>query len=178
MLFRSVDRFLARFPEYGGDFIKEIDYSIKYVDSLIDDFSDKNKMPQIAVSVDMLDTGIDIPEITNLVFFKKVKSYAKFWQMVGRGTRLCKDLFGGGLDKEKFLIFDWCRNFEYFRANKNGMESGIQESLAEKVFNVKVQITRELEKPENVKNEKYSKYRNDLVAGMHQIVMDMNDDSF
>lgn len=173
-----VDRFLARFPEYGGDFIKEIDYSIKYVDSLIDDFSDKNKMPQIAVSVDMLDTGIDIPEITNLVFFKKVKSYAKFWQMVGRGTRLCKDLFGEGLDKEKFLIFDWCRNFEYFRANKNGTESGIQESLAEKIFNVKVQITRELEKPENVKNEKYSKYRNDLVAGMHQIVMDMNDDSF
>lgn len=82
-----VDRFLARFPEYGGDFIKEIDYSIKYVDSLIDDFSDKNKMPQIAVSVDMLDTGIDIPEITNLVFFKKVKSYAKFWQMVGRGNK-------------------------------------------------------------------------------------------
>ena len=95
--------------------------------------------------------------------------------MVGRGTRLCKDLFGEGLDKEKFLIFDWCRNFEYFRANKNGTESGIQESLAEKIFNVKVQITRELEKPEN---EKYSKYRNDLVAGMHQIVMDMNDDSF
>lgn len=173
-----VDRFLTRFPEYGGDFIKEIDYSIKYVDSLIDDFSDKNKMPQIAVSVDMLDTGIDIPEITNLVFFKKVKSYAKFWQMIGRGTRLCKDLFGEGLDKEKFLIFDWYGNFEYFRVNKNGEESGVQESLTEKIFNVKVQIARELEAPEYTMDEKYSKYRNDLVVGMHQVVMDMNDNSF
>jgi len=83
-----VERFHKIFPEYGGDFIKEIDYSIKYVDTLIDDFSTKEKMPQIAVSVDMLDTGIDIPEILNLVFFKKVRSYSKFWQMIGRGTRL------------------------------------------------------------------------------------------
>ena len=84
-----VKRFNKLFPEYGGDFIKRIDYSIKYSDSLIDEFSTSDKMPQIAVSVDMLDTGIDIPEILNLVFFKKVKSYAKFWQMIGRGTRLC-----------------------------------------------------------------------------------------
>ena len=86
-----VERFQKLFPECGGDFIKRIDYSIKYSDSLIDEFSTREKMPQIAVSVDMLDTGIDIPEILNLVFFKKVKSYAKFWQMIGRGTRLCPD---------------------------------------------------------------------------------------
>ena len=86
-----VKRFHTLFPECGGEFIKQIDYSIKYCESLIDDFSTKEKMPQIAVSVDMLDTGIDIPEILNLVFFKKVRSYAKFWQMIGRGTRLCPE---------------------------------------------------------------------------------------
>ena len=106
-----VDRFTALFPEYGGDFIKQIDYSINYVDTLIDAFSTKDKMPQIAVSVDMLDTGIDIPEILNFVFFKKVRSYAKFWQMIGRGARLCKDLLGVGQDKEGFLIFDFCNNY-------------------------------------------------------------------
>ena len=129
-----VERFGKIFPEYPGDFIKQIDYSIKYVDSLIDDFSSKEKMPQIAVSVDMLDTGIDIPEILNLVFFKKVRSYSKFWQMIGRGTRLCADLLGEGIDKEKFLIFDFCNNFEFFRVNKNGAESGIQASLSEKIY--------------------------------------------
>ena len=86
-------------------------------------------MPQIAVSVDMLDTGIDVPEILNLVFFKKVKSYAKFWQMIGRGTRLCPNLLGEGMDKERFLIFDFCNNFEYFRVNKNGAENGITDSM-------------------------------------------------
>lgn len=82
-----VDRFHEMFPEYGTHYIKQIDYSIKYVDTLIDDFSTSEKLPQIAVSVDMLDTGIDIPEILNLVFFKKVKSYSKFWQMIGQGNK-------------------------------------------------------------------------------------------
>ena len=89
-----VEQFQSMYPEYGSHYIEQIDYSIKYADTLLDDFSTKDKMPQIAVSVDMLDTGIDISEILNLVFFKKVRSYAKFWQMIGRGTRLCKDLFG------------------------------------------------------------------------------------
>ena len=88
--------------------LKTIKFNENDYDSLIDEFSTKDKMPQIAVSVDMLDTGIDIPEILNLVFFKKVKSYAKFWQMIGRGTRLCPDLLGVGIDKERFLIFDFC----------------------------------------------------------------------
>ncbi len=106
-----VDRFNTIYPEYGGNFAKVIDYSTNYVDTLIDDFSDKDKLPQIAVSVDMLDTGIDIPEILNLVFFKKVRSKTKFWQMIGRGTRLCENLLGLGYDKEKFLIFDFCNNY-------------------------------------------------------------------
>ena len=102
-----VERFHIRYPELGNDFIQQIDYSIRYVDSLIDNFSTKENLPQIAVSVDMLDTGIDIPEVLNLVFFKKIRSKSKFWQMIGRGTRLCKDLFGVGIDKEGFLIFDY-----------------------------------------------------------------------
>lgn len=115
--------FQKYYPEYGSDFICRIDYSISYADTLIDDFSTKDKLPQIAVSVDMLDTGIDIPEILNLVLFKKVRSYSKFWQMIGRGTRLCKDLFRPEMDKEAFLIFDFCNNFEYFRANKKGKKN-------------------------------------------------------
>lgn len=173
-----VERFCKLFPERGGDFIKQIDYSIKYCDSLIDDFSTKDKMPQIAVSVDMLDTGIDIPEILNLVFFKKVKSYAKFWQMIGRGTRLCPDLLGEGLNKEKFLIFDFCNNFEYFRVNKNGAESGIQETLSEKIFNTKAMICRELQAPVYVGDEKHLKYRNSLVKDLNEAVVELNDNSF
>lgn len=173
-----VERFQKLFPECGGDFIKRIDYSIKYSDSLIDEFSTREKMPQIAVSVDMLDTGIDIPEILNLVFFKKVKSYAKFWQMIGRGTRLCPDLLGEGVDKERFLIFDFCNNFEYFRVNKGGSESGIQETVCEKIYNTKVQIARELQGPQYTSDEKYTSYREELVEELQHAVLNLNDDSF
>lgn len=173
-----VKRFNKLFPEYGGDFIKRIDYSIKYSDSLIDEFSTSDKMPQIAVSVDMLDTGIDIPEILNLVFFKKVKSYAKFWQMIGRGTRLCPNLLGEGMDKERFLIFDFCNNFEYFRVNKNGAENGITESLNEKIYNTKAQIVRELQAPVYSGDEIYADYRKSLVDDLKEDVISLNDDSF
>ena len=173
-----VERFMKLFPEYGGDFIKQIDYSIKYNDSLIDDFSTKDKMPQIAVSVDMLDTGIDIPEILNLVFFKKVKSYAKFWQMIGRGTRLCPNLLGEGVDKERFLIFDFCNNFEYFRVNKNGSETGIQESLCEKIYNTKAQICRELQAAKYMEDDAYVSYRSNLVTDLNHAVLELNDKSF
>ncbi len=173
-----VERFNKLYPELGGDFIKQIDYSIKYCDTLIDDFSTKEKMPQIAVSVDMLDTGIDIPEILNLVFFKKVRSYSKFWQMIGRGTRLCANLFGEGIDKEKFLIFDFCNNFEFFRVNKNGAESGIQTSLSEKTYTTKAMICRELQAATYANDERYSKYRVDLVTDMMGAVIELNDESF
>lgn len=173
-----VERFNKIFPEYGGDYIKQIDYSIKYVDTLIDDFSTSAKMPQIAVSVDMLDTGIDIPEILNLVFFKKVKSYSKFWQMIGRGTRLCTNLLGEGMDKERFLIFDFCNNFEFFRVNKNGSESGIQTSLSEKIYNTRAQICRELQSSEYTTDGDYVLYRNNTVDDLRGLVVELNDDSF
>ncbi len=173
-----VDCFQKYYPEYGADFICQIDYSISYADTLIDDFSTKDRLPQIAVSVDMLDTGIDIPEILNLVFFKKVRSCSKFWQMIGRGTRLCKDLFGPGMDKEAFLIFDFCSNFEYFRANKKGKETKAQEAPAEKIFNCKVHIARELQAPQFQREEKYAQYRADLVNGLNGQVAELNDGSW
>lgn len=173
-----VKRFNFLFPELGGNFIKQIDYSIKYADTLIDDFSTKEKMPQIAVSVDMLDTGIDIPEILNLVFFKKVRSYAKFWQMIGRGTRLCPNLLGEGVDKEKFLIFDFCNNFDFFRVNKNGAENGIQPSLAEKTYTTKAMICRELQSAAFAGDEDYANYRKELVDECCNAVVELNDNSF
>ena len=173
-----VERFQKLFPDYGADFIQQIDYSIRYCDDLIDSFSMKEKMPQIAVSVDMLDTGIDIPEILNLVFFKKVKSYAKFWQMIGRGTRLCPDLLGEGIDKERFLIFDFCNNFDYFRVNKGDSKNGIQEALAEKIFNIKAMICRELQAPIFTKEEEYVSYRAELVKGLHHTVVELDNSSF
>ena len=173
-----VERFNKLFPECGGEFIKQIDYSINYCDTLIDEFGTKEKMPQIAVSVDMLDTGIDIPEILNLVFFKKVRSYAKFWQMIGRGTRLCPNLFGEGFDKERFLIFDFCNNFDYFRVNKNGADNGIQESLSEKIYNTKAMICRELQSPAFANEEAYVAYREQLVDDLHAAVVELNNNSF
>lgn len=109
---------------------------------MIDDFKIKEKYPQIAISVDMLDTGIDVPEVVNLVFFKKVRSKTKFWQMIGRGTRLCKDLFGPEQDKENFLVFDYGDNFDYFRADPRDGEGRHIVSLTQRLFNIKVDLIR------------------------------------
>ena len=172
-----VERFNKIYPEYGTHFIKQIDYSINYVDTLIDDFSTKEKMPQIAVSVDMLDTGVDIPEVLNLVFFKKVRSKSKFWQMIGRGTRLCKDLLGVGMDKESFLIFDFCNNFDFFRANPKGMETKIGEGLTEKIFNTKVEMARELQDIK-YREENYKAYREEIVSELLEATRALNEESF
>src|SRR6266478_10195079 len=110
-------RFDANYPQFKGAFARVIDFQVEYAQSLIDDFSNPAKAPHIAISVDMLDTGIDIPEVLNLVFFKLVRSKTKFWQMVGRGTRLSPNLFGIGKDKECFYIFDYCQNLEFFGQN-------------------------------------------------------------
>ena len=172
-----VERFNKLYPQYGKDFIKAVDYSIEYVDSIIDDFSDKNKNPQIAVSVDMLDTGIDVPEVLNLVFFKKVRSKTKFWQMIGRGTRLCPDLLGVGMDKEKFLIFDYGNNFDFFRLNPKGYEGGKLETLTEKLFNIKVSIVKELQDL-RYNEDNYIKLRKDLLDELISNVKSLNEDSY
>lgn len=79
-----------------------ITHQTTYAQSLIDDFSQPEKAPHLAISVNMLDTGIDVPEVVNLVFFKAIRSKSKFWQMIGRGTRLRPGLFGPGEDKKDF----------------------------------------------------------------------------
>ena len=173
-----VERFNKLFPEYGGEFIKQIDYSIKYADVLLDDFGTRDKYPQIAVSVDMLDTGIDVPEILNLVFYKKVKSYAKFWQVIGRGTRLCKNLLGKGQDKDKFLILDFCGNFDYFRVNTNGQDNGKQVGLTERIFNTQVEICSCLQAGEYTQQKEYVDFRQNLVEKLCHEVICLNDDSF
>jgi len=105
-----VDRFNTNYPHFKGEFARVITFKTEYAQNLIDDFSNVARAPHIAISVDMLDTGIDIPEVVNLVFFKLVRSKTKFWQMIGRGTRLCPDLFRPGRDKEFFYLFDYCQN--------------------------------------------------------------------
>ena len=140
-----VQRFNLLYPEYGPDFCVLIDNYVNYAQDLIDKMEIRDANPQIAVSVDMLDTGIDIPDVLNLVFFKIVKSKIKFWQMVGRGTRLSENIFGAGKDKERFYIFDWCRNFEYFGKNPDGAEATPTQSLTERLFCVRADLAFELQ---------------------------------
>jgi type I restriction enzyme R subunit len=134
------ERFNKHYPKYAGSFARIIDNYAKYPQSLIDDFSQKDKAPHIAISVDMLDTGIDVPEAVNLVFFKPVYSRIKFWQMIGRGTRLCPDLFGPDVDKKDFRIFDFCFNFAFFKENPNGIEGSRGVSLGARIFRSRVQL--------------------------------------
>lgn len=112
---KIVERFQLLYSHLGRDFCKLIDSHIVNNLSLIDNFGEREQMPQVAVSVDMMDTGIDVPDVLNLVFFKKVNAKIKFLQMVGRGTRLSPDVFGPGMDKQGFLIFDYYDNFNFFR---------------------------------------------------------------
>jgi type I restriction enzyme R subunit len=141
------DRFNKNYPEYAGKFLRVIDnYETKAQDLLdifVDEFEEND--PQIAVSVDMMDTGVDAPRVVNLVFFKQVKSATKFWQMIGRGTRLCKGLFGlnedgTSNDKKDFVIFDYCENFEFFGANPNGTTGNVIRGLTQQIFEAKLEI--------------------------------------
>jgi len=134
------ERFNHHYPQHKGHFARVIDNYAKYPQSLIDDFSIKDKDPHLAISVDMLDTGIDVPEVANLVFFKPVYSKIKFWQMIGRGTRLCPDLFGPGDHKTDFRIFDFCFNFEFFKENPNGIEANSNVPLGTRLFRARVEL--------------------------------------
>jgi type I restriction enzyme R subunit len=139
------ERFDANYPHLAGRFARVITHEVTYAQSLIDDFSNPAKAPHIAISVDMLDTGIDVPEIVNLVFFKPVRSKTKFWQMIGRGTRLCLNLFGPGRHKEYFNIFDWCRNFEFFNENPEVTDGASADSLAKRLFAARVAVVAEID---------------------------------
>lgn len=133
-------QFDKNYPQLKGHFAQVITYQVNYASSLIDAFMRKGDNPHIAVSVDMLDTGIDVPEVVNLVFFKMVRSKTKFWQMVGRGTRLCADLYGPGEDKQDFFIFDLCRNAEFFNAGLDWNEGSLGRSLSELTFAARARL--------------------------------------
>lgn len=178
--------FDEEFPELGGAYMSLIDYQTEYKDSLLEDFKNPLKMPQIAVSVDMLDTGIDVPEILNLVFIKPVRSYAKFWQMIGRGTRLCEDIFGylgdekdeKGFkpgDKKKFYIFDACNNFEYFSINPQGVDINTPLSLSQRLFAIRIDLALQLQHSDAVEIRTYAEQLKDY---LHQQVCQVNKSSF
>lgn len=164
------------YPEYPAHYCRVIDNYTNYAQSLIDEFSDRSKLPQIAVSVDMLDTGIDVPEILNLVFFKKVMSKAKFWQMIGRGTRLCEDLLDGD-DKQGFYIFDFCSNFEFFRVNGKGKEVPAGTSVQQKLFDLKAEIVYKLQDLA-YQTEELTAFRRGLVKELVDRVCALNRDNF
>lgn len=140
------ERFDVNYPHYKGEFARLIDVRVNYAQTLIDNFSNPDKAPHIAISVDMLDTGIDIPEVVNLVFFKLMRSKTKFWQMVGRGTRLRPNLFGPGKHKEFFYIFDYCQNLEYFSENPPSTEGAANESLSKRLFTARLELISELDR--------------------------------
>ena len=175
---KIVEVFNELYPEYRGEFAKLIDNQVKYNENLIDHFSVKNDYPQIAVSVDMLDTGVDVPEILNLVFFKPVKSKIKFWQMIGRGTRLCKDLFGVGQDKKDFYIFDYCKNFEFFSENPKGIETNSQMSLTERIYRYKLDLIVELQNIKYQNDKKFKEYRENLIEEFIEEINKLNKESF
>lgn len=166
--------FNKEYPHLNG-YAKVIDNKINYAQSAIDEFSDAKKLPQIAISVDMLDTGIDVPEVVNLVFFKKVMSKAKFWQMIGRGTRLCPGLLDGE-DKKMFYIFDFCGNFEFFRMGGKG-RSANQIALQGAIFSLKSQIVFKLQDID-YQTDELIRFRKELVDDMVRKVRELNKENF
>ena len=176
-----VQRFNQLYPQYNGTFAQRVVCDDSYAQTVIDDFKIPDKAPHIAVSVDMMDTGIDVPQCVNLVFFKKVRSKAKFWQMIGRGTRLCKGLTctdqvdGEYTDKRRFLIFDYCGNFEYFRQHKEGYEARETKSLSENIFGKQIRLIMALQ-GSDFTGEDFQAWRETLVSTCHGQVVALKDE--
>ena len=173
-------RFDANFPEHAGHFARVITYRTEYAQSLIDDFSQKDKAPHIAMSVDMLDTGIDVPEVVNLVFFKPVRSKTKFWQMIGRGTRLCRDLYGPGEHKQDFFVFDCCENIAFFNQDIPAVAGAGGESLRKRLFSERLELILALADADGEGDGTTSEagLRTDTIALLRSAVEGMNVDNF
>ncbi len=173
-----LERFNKLYPQYHGTFAQRVVCDDAYAQTIIDDFKQPEKEPHIAVSVDMMDTGIDVPQAVNLVFFKKVRSKAKFWQMIGRGTRTCKELAcidqidGAYTDKRRFLIFDYCGNFEYFREHKEGYEARETKTLSENIFGKQIKIIAALQESRFAEIE-YQGWRSEMIDTCHKQVMEL-----
>ncbi|MEV8164597.1 DEAD/DEAH box helicase family protein [Rothia kristinae] len=140
-----LERFEKLWPELGGRFAQVITHHSYAPRQAIKDFIVKDSTPHLAISVDMLDTGIDAPAVVNLVFFKDVHSPTKFWQMIGRGTRPCEDLYGPGQDKEDFFVFDFCGNLEYFNQQMEATQGSTQPSMSTRLFLTRAQILQALD---------------------------------
>ncbi len=172
-------RFNKNYPEYSGQFLRVIDNYESKAQALLETFVDEYEEhdPQIAVSVDMMDTGVDAPRVVNLVFFKQVKSSTKFWQMIGRGTRLCPDLFGLGLDKKDFAIFDYCQNFEFFDVNPDGIEGKMTKSLTQQVFEAKLEVALLIhERADSIEEQRT--LAKSYLDELHQLVTGLDSDRF
>jgi type I restriction enzyme R subunit len=169
-------RFNFHYPHYAGHFARVIDNQAKYPQTLIEEFSVASKAPHIAISVDMLDTGIDVPEVANLVFFKPVYSKIKFWQMLGRGTRLCPDLFGPNEHKQDFRVFDFCGNFDFFQLNPDGIEVNDSTPLGTRLFRARVQLLDYLQTAPELDPD--LTFKTSLADHLHQEVAAMNRDNF
>ncbi len=163
------------YPEYGSDFCVLIDNQVNYAQTLIDAFEVREKLPQIAVSVDMMDTGIDVPDVLNLVFFKRVRSKIKFMQMIGRGTRLSEHIYGSGEHKQGFQIFDWCNNFEYFGKHPNGSEAIQTQSLTERLFCLRTDIAHALQSYEHQQDAFAKGWHDELKRALCEEVKSLND---
>lgn len=166
--------FDKNFPHYTGHFAQVIDNQTEKAQDLINKFCAKEfDRPVIAISVDMLDTGIDAPDVVNLVFFKPIRSKTKFNQMIGRGTRLRPDLFGPGRDKQHFLIFDYCGNFEFFEQNPEGYEAISSASVTAKIFEKRLLLAVKLNHQPYKRDEELKKYRTELLDLLHQQVSNL-----
>ena len=170
------ERFNHHYPRYAGHFARVIDNYATYPQSLLDDFSRKDRAPHIAISVDMLDTGVDVPEVANLVFFKPVYSRIKFWQMIGRGTRLCPNLFGPGDDKQDFRVFDFCFNFDFFREQPEGIEPGGGVPLGARLFRSRVRLLTSVQATPDLDPE--AALAEALATELHREVAAMNRENF
>jgi type I restriction enzyme, R subunit len=176
------ERFNVNYPQYKGTFARVITFKTEYAQSLIESFSKKDSEPHIAISVDMLDTGIDVPEILNLVFFKQVHSRTKFWQMIGRGTRLCNDVYAPNKHKSFFYIFDFCQNFEYFNQNPDSAEGSKSDSLDTRLFKMRLELLAEIDsanrpKPTDDRKQQEQELRSYTADLLHDIVSNMTLDN-
>ena len=173
------ERFNINYPEYAGKFLRVIDNYETKAQDLLEKFTDpfEEQEPQIAVSVDMMDTGVDAPRVVNLVFFKMVKSSSKFWQMIGRGTRLCPNLFGPSEDKKEFMIFDYCQNFEFFDEHPEGVSANSMKPLLQQIFEAKLKVTQLITHLTD-KTPDEIEIRDGYLTELHRIIQNLDEQRF
>ncbi len=183
------DRFDANYPQYKGELACVITYEAGQAQTLIDAFSVADRMPRVAISAGLLDTGIDVPEVVNLVFFRLVRSKARFWQMVGCGTRPCKDLYGPGQDKRDVLVFDFGQNLAFFNVHPEAAAGTMPAPLDQRLFRARLELLARLApQPADLSvREARASYGNpptpaalhdDVAQWLHRQVASMSTDNF